>query len=111
MKNILFLLIILFASCKKEDQPQPIEEKIYLVGHVRFEADTTILHSYFIHVNIDNIPVGVVYNSDALTVNTKDTLVHQYSAQAYDNNGVIKFYAGQFKARNRQTVKIVIPNE
>jgi hypothetical protein len=111
MKNILFLFLILLASCNKEDQAQLIEKKSYLVGHVRFEADTTKLPNYFIHVSIDNIPVGVVYNSDKLTVRTTDTLLHQYSAQAYDNNGTILFYAGQFKARDRQTIKIVIPNE
>jgi hypothetical protein len=111
MKNILLFSIILFASCTKEDTPQPEEKKYYIVGNVQFRADTTVLRNYFIHVSIDNIPVGVVYNSDKLTVRTTDTLVHQYSAQAYDNNGAIKFYAGQFKARDRQTIKIVIPNE
>jgi hypothetical protein len=112
MKQLIILFaVILLASCTKEDTPQPEEKKYYIVGNVQFRADTTVLPNYFIHVSIDNIPVGVVYNSDKLTVRTTDTLVHQYSAQAYDNNGTILFYAGQFKARDRQTIKIIIPNE
>jgi hypothetical protein len=111
MKQLLILFsIILFASCEKE-QVTPQEKKHYIVGNVQFSADTTKLPNYYIHISVDNLPVGVVYNSDKLTIRTTDTLLHQYSAQAYDNNGTILFYAGQFKARDRQTVKIVIPNE
>ncbi len=112
MKQLIILLaVILVSSCNKEDVPQPTEKKYYIVGNVQFRADTLQLPNYFVQISIDNLPVGVFNSNDKLTVRTTDTLVHQYSAQAYDNNGTILFYAGQFKARDRQTIKIIVPNE
>lgn len=111
MKQLLILFsIILFASCEKE-QVTPEEKKRYIVGNVQFSADTLRLPNNFIHVSIDGVSVGVIFNSDKLTVKTTDTLVHVYTANAYDGNGTVQVFAGQFKARDRQTVKVIVPNE
>lgn len=111
MKQLLTLLtVILFASCEKE-QTTIEEKKYYIVGNVQFSCDTLRLPNNFIHINIDGVSVGVIYNSGKLTVKTNDTLIHVYTANAYDGNGQIQTFAGTFKARDRQTIKVIIPNE
>lgn len=111
MKTLLTLLtVILFASCTKEEKTI-MQKKYNIVGNVQFSCDTLRLPNNFIHINVDGISVGVVYNSDKLTVKTNDTLVHIYTANAYDGNGQIQTFAGTFKARDRQTIKVIIPNE
>jgi hypothetical protein len=108
MKNILLLLIILFASCKKEDSSistMPIQ------GNVIFTVDRIKLPTQVAVISIDNISAGAIIGNDTLNVKTKDTLIHQYQVILYDPILPKDTISGQFKARNRQTVKVVIPNE
>lgn len=109
MKQLLIIFsIILFASC---DDEQATPKSIQIQGNVSFSVDRTKLPTQFAHISIDNVSVGAIVGNESLNVKTKDTLIHTYRVLIYDPLLAFDTIAGQFKARNRQTVKIVIPNE
>lgn len=109
MKQLLILFsIILFASCEKETyqtQSTPI------VGHVDFSVDRIKLPTQVVVISIDNISAGAIIADDHLTVQTNDTLTHTYQVVLFDSVLLNDTIAGQFKARDRQTVKVIVANE
>ena len=110
MRNLLLILVtLLFASCDNNDNAQPQPTPIR--GNVIFTVDRVKLPTQVAVISIDNIPAGAIIADDTLNVFTKDTLVHRYQVILYDAVLPFDTLAGQFKARNQQTVKVVIPNE
>jgi hypothetical protein len=109
MKNILLLLIILFASCKKEDSnPSPQPEPHGLHGYVSFTVDRIKLPTQVANISIDNIPAGAIIGNDTLKVKTKDTLVHTYKVILYDQVLPFDTFYSTFKAEDHKTVNVVI---
>jgi len=109
MKNILFLLIILFASCTKEDPHNHLQPQAHgLHGYVSFTVDRVNLPTQVANIRIDSIPAGQIIGDDTLTVKTKDTLVHTYTVILYDQILSFDTFTATFKAQDHQTVNVII---